>query len=158
MDCGQNSFMLVWQYHQHLTVFLVKDQFLRVYSQILLSDDKSEYEVKPGVLHVSPRIYLTAEEIPGRSHLGDRVNPVQPVIAWNGAPQFQMTYVRSHSMSWGRKKERMERENNIHICYIVKECINYKRIKKINPIDKIGQNILTEWTESRSHHIFPIKS
>ena len=35
------------------------------------SNDMDDYKVKPGAVHGSPNICLTAEENPGKSQLGD---------------------------------------------------------------------------------------
>ena len=37
-----------------------------------LANDKGVNEIIPGTVHRSPGVYLTAEESPEKSHLGDR--------------------------------------------------------------------------------------
>ena len=57
-------------------------------------------------MHISPGICLTAEENPKKTSARrpSDEGAVQPVIASNGIPFFQMRLVGLHSMS-GREKE-----------------------------------------------------
>ena len=64
MDCGQKLLMLVLRYHQFLSEFLAKGDFLRVSRPLRLSANDKDDEMIPGTVHRSPGIYLTAEEIP----------------------------------------------------------------------------------------------
>ena len=58
-----------------------------------------------GDVHGSPRIYLMADENPGKLQLGGRLaKAVRPVLASNGFPYLQMSSVGSHSIS-GRENE-----------------------------------------------------
>ena len=58
--------------------FLDNDHFPRVSHHSHLSGD----EVKPGAMHRSHDIYLTAEENPGKPQLGESLTKaVRPVIA-----------------------------------------------------------------------------
>ena len=60
--------------------------------------------MKPGDVHRSPGIYLTAEENPGKPQLGDnQMKAAQPVIASNGTPHLQITSMGPHSGT-GREK------------------------------------------------------
>ena len=53
---GFTSFMLLWRFHQLLFGFLAKGHFPWVSANY-----KDDNEMKPGVIHGSPGIYLTAE-------------------------------------------------------------------------------------------------
>jgi hypothetical protein len=72
-----------------------------VTSDTSVANDKGDNEMMPGAVHRSPGIYLTAKENPGNE------GAVQPVIASNVVPYFQMTSVGSHSSSecWEGRKE-----------------------------------------------------
>ena len=61
---ANKSFVLEWRYHQLL--FIVNVHLPRVSSQ---SRDKTDKDIKPGIVHRS-RIYVMAEEIPGKPQLG----------------------------------------------------------------------------------------
>ena len=92
MDCGQKSFKLVWRCHQLLSGILANDHMLRVSRQS--TNDKSDNEMIPGVVHRSSGIYFTAEENPGESQLGDSLmKAVRPVTTSNGIPYLQMRSV-----------------------------------------------------------------
>ena len=108
MGCSQKSFKLVWLCHQHLPGFLAKDYLPRVSRQSSLSaKDNCGNEMKPGAIHRSPGIYLTADENPGRSQLGDRlIKATRPVISSYVVFYLQMTSAGSHNTP-GRKKEEM---------------------------------------------------
>ena len=45
---------------------------LSVPSVTSVAKDRNDNEMIPGAVHRSPGIYLTAEENPGKPHLGDR--------------------------------------------------------------------------------------
>ena len=81
MGSGQNTFMLVWRCNHLLSGFLTKGHLPRVSCKSLLSvSDKGDNEVKPGVVHRSPGIYLTAEKNPRNLQLGD-YEMMRPVTA-----------------------------------------------------------------------------
>jgi hypothetical protein len=71
-----------------------------IVTSVCLSDnDKGDCEVKPGVMHKYYDIYLMTNESSVEPHLGDNLNAVQPVIALNWIPYFQMTSLGTHSTS-----------------------------------------------------------
>ena len=73
LGCGQKSFQLVWRCHQLLSEFLAKGHLSRLLRQPRLSaNDKGDNEMIPGAVYISPDIYLTPEEDPGKPQLGDR--------------------------------------------------------------------------------------
>ena len=66
------SYKLVWQCHQLLSGFLVNGHLPRVSCQSCLSaNDKGDNEMILGPVQRSPGIYLTADENPGKSQLGE---------------------------------------------------------------------------------------
>ena len=63
MGCSQSSFMLVWRYHQLMSGFLANDHLPRVSRQSPLSvNDKDANEMRPGTVHRSHGIHLTAAD------------------------------------------------------------------------------------------------
>ena len=108
--------MLMWWWHQFLSGFLANDHLPRESRQSRLSaNGKVDNEVKPGTVHISPGIYLTAEENLGKIQLGDHlIKAVHQEIASNGVLYLQMTFIGSYSTS-GRKLEgKKEREKQIY--------------------------------------------
>ena len=68
MGCSQKNFHLVWRCQQPLSGFLANDHLPRM--SRLPANDMGDDEMKPGVVHRSPGIYLKAEEKSG-PQLGD---------------------------------------------------------------------------------------
>ena len=92
MACGQKSFKLVWRCHQLLFGFLANDHLSRVSR---LSTNDINDETKPQVLHRCLGIYLTAEENPWKSELGDRLmKTVGPSLPQLGSPLPPRDYIR----------------------------------------------------------------
>ena len=59
----KKTLKLVWQYHHLLSWFSANGHLSRVSRQShLSSNNKGDNVMKPGVVHRSPGIYLTAEE------------------------------------------------------------------------------------------------
>ena len=77
----------------------------------LSANDRGEYDVKPGAVHRSPGICLTAEENPGKPQLGgllmkglcDQPSPQMECLL------LQMRSVGSHSTSMREKEGKKER-------------------------------------------------
>ena len=86
MVCNQESFIIVWRWHQHLSGFLANGQLHRVSRQSRLSANyKGDNEMVPGAVHISPGIYIKTENNPGKHQLGDRLmTAVRSIIASNG--------------------------------------------------------------------------
>ena len=69
--CGK-KIKIVWRGHQLLPKFLANGYLPRVSHQSRLSaNDKGDNEMIPAVVHISPGIYLIAEENPGKPQLED---------------------------------------------------------------------------------------
>ena len=69
-----------------------------------VANDKSDNEIKPGAVHRSPGIYLTAEDNPGKLPTIDHImKAVRSVIASNVVPYLQMTCCAMQRMSWMMK-------------------------------------------------------
>ena len=79
------AFFSVCTWNQRL--LLANGHLPRVSCQSHLWDNDESGQVKPGPVHRSPGIYLTAEENPEIIQLGDRLmKTMRPATASNGVP------------------------------------------------------------------------
>ena len=98
--------MLVWLCHPLLSGFLANGHFSQVLHQSHLWDNvNGDNEVKPRAVHVSPGIYLTAQENSGKPELGEPLKALRPhSYISNVVFYLQMRLVGSHSTSWRREE------------------------------------------------------
>ena len=68
------------------------------------TNDKGD-EIKLGVVHISPGIYLTATKKPGKPQLGDLRKSLRLIIASNGVLCLQMMAGGSHACRKGGERE-----------------------------------------------------
>ena len=74
--------------------FLVISHLPRLSCQSRLSDDNGDEEVKTGVLHRSPGIYLTSEQNPGKPYLG--VCAISHCLKWGPLPLNKLGRIVQH--------------------------------------------------------------
>ena len=78
-----------------------------------VANDKGDNEIISGAVRRSSGIYLTAEETPGKSQLGDRLMKAErPVIASNWTPYLPMNDPQLVRKGVGRKEGRKEGVKN----------------------------------------------
>jgi len=87
---GKKNFMLVLRCHQLLSRFVVNDHLSRALRLSRLSDIKGVDEMKPGAVHRSPGICLTASENLGKPQIGECKKGMRTVIALNGVLNLLM--------------------------------------------------------------------
>ena len=116
-----------------------------------VTNDKGDNKMILGAVHISPGIWLTAEETPRKPQIGDRLTKVvRPVIASNAVAYLQMRSVGSYSTSGREYEGKKERtgEDKLQPSDSGDSKMQwelYKLICKIITLIKVGSNCPILW-------------